>query len=162
MDSDPDPFGFNSLFYVRSVEESKKLNLTKKPCVIIAASGMMEAGRIKHHLANSISDPKNTVLVVGYCSPTTLGARILRGDTTVSIHGNQYDVRADIRRIEAYSGHGDYEEMISFLKCQDKNKLQQVILVHGEYEAQDFYKTRLEKEGFSNISIPAVGEEIEF
>jgi metallo-beta-lactamase family protein len=161
MDTDPDPFGFNSLFYIQSNEESKKLNKHAKPCVIISASGMMEAGRVKHHLANNISDPKNTILAVGYCSPTTLGARILRGEKQVSIYGNMYEVKADIRRIEAFSGHGDYQEMIGFLNCQDKSKLQHIFIVHGEYEAQKFYQTELEKEGYKNISIPAKGDEAE-
>jgi metallo-beta-lactamase family protein len=162
MDSDPDPFGFNSLYYIQSHEESKKLNGIKKPCVIISASGMMEAGRVKHHLANNISDPKNTILAAGYCSPTTLGARILRGDKQVSIYGNMYEVKADVRRLEAFSGHGDYQELIGFLSCQDKNQLQQVVIVHGEYEAQKFYQGELEKEGYKNISIPARGDEINF
>ena len=74
-----------NLFYITREEDSKKLNDHKKPCVIISASGMMEAGRVKHHLANNISDPKNTILIVGYCAPTTLGARIVRGDKEVSI-----------------------------------------------------------------------------
>ena len=123
MQKDPDPFGFNNLYYIMNVEDSKKLNTIKKPCVIIAASGMMEAGRIKHHLANSIEDPKNTILVVGYCAASTLGARILRGDKQVSIFGKQYSVNASVERIESFSGHGDYKEMIEFLGCQDKNQL---------------------------------------
>lgn len=162
METDPDPFGFNSLFYIRQVEDSKKLNDIKKPCVIISASGMMEAGRVKHHLANNISNPRNTILVVGYCAPSTLGARILRGDKTVSIHGNIYDVKAEIRRIESYSGHGDYKEMGTFLKCQDLEELGMTILVHGEYETQKKYKSYLEGEGFKNLKIPAAGDEIEF
>ena len=124
MENDPDPFGFNSLTYITRVEDSKKLNDSKKPCIIISASGMMEAGRIKHHLANNISDPRNTVLVVGYCSPTTLGARIARGDKEVSIHGTVYRVNAEVRKIDSFSGHGDYQEMMRFLSCQDKNELQ--------------------------------------
>lgn len=148
METDDDPFGFNSLHYITSIEESKKLNSTKKPCVVISASGMMEAGRVKHHLANSINNSKNTVLAVGYCAPNTLGAKILRGDKQVSIFGNLLDVKADIRRIEAYSGHGDYKEMIGFLKCQDASKIQKTFIVHGEYASQQFYKTELEKEGY--------------
>lgn len=162
MDNDPDPFGFNKLFYVKSAQDSKKLNDIKKPCVIIAASGMMEAGRIKHHLANNISNPNNTILVVGYCSPTTLGARIVRGEKQVSIHGNRYMVNAEVKRIESFSGHGDYEEMIGFLGCQDKEQVKQTIIVHGEYETQENYKVKLEAEGYKNISIPKVGEEIVF
>jgi metallo-beta-lactamase family protein len=161
MDTDPDPFGFDSLHYIQSTMDSKKLNSTKKPCVIISASGMMEAGRVKHHLANSIQYAKNTILAVGYCAPSTLGARILRGDKKVSIFGNELEVKADIRRIEAYSGHGDYKEMIQMLKCQDPEKIQKTFIVHGEYKAQQFYKNELEKVGFKNIQIPDLGEEIE-
>lgn len=162
MERDPDPFGFNSLFYIRNVEDSKKLNKIKKPVIIISASGMMEAGRVKHHLANSISDPRNTVLAVGYCAPRTLGARILRGDREVSIHGNNYKIKADIRRIDSYSGHGDYREMAEFLSCQDPSKINHTFLVHGEYESQLHYKSYLEHQGFSNIHIPEVLQEFSF
>ena len=159
LEKDPDPFGFNSLFYITSIEHSKKLNKIDKPCVIISASGMMEAGRVKHHLANSINDPKNSVLAVGYCAPTTLGARILRGEKTVSIHGNVYEVRADIYKIDSFSGHGDYKEMGEFVSCQDKDKTRQVFLVHGDLEAQKNYKNHLETLGFKNIFIPAMNDE---
>lgn len=162
MERDPDPFGFNQLFYIRSVEDSKKLNQIKKPVIIISASGMMEAGRVKHHMANSISNPDNTILSVGYCSPTTLGARILRGDREVSIHGSIYPVRADIRRIDSYSGHGDYKEMADFLSCQDPEQIRQSFLVHGEYESAKKYKEYLETKGFKNIHIPERGGDYAF
>lgn len=162
MENDPDPFGFNSLSYITRQEDSKKLNDYKKPCVIISASGMMEAGRIKHHLANNISNPKNTVLIVGYCSPTTLGARIGRGDKEVSIHGNIYSVNAEIRKIDSFSGHGDYKEMMQFLRCQDKNELSQTFLVHGEYGTQVNYAAHLAEEGFKNIQIPLMKQEYSF
>lgn len=158
MQKDPDPFGFNNLFYIQRVDDSKKLNDIKKPCVIISSSGMMEAGRIKHHLANSIENPKNTILVVGYCAPTTLGAKILRGDKQVSIFGNIYNVNAKIERIESFSGHADYKEMIQFLSCQDQNNLSDVFLVHGEYPSQLSYKKTLEENGFRNIEIPELGQ----
>jgi metallo-beta-lactamase family protein len=161
METDPDPFGFNSLFYITRVEDSKKLNDHKKPCVIISASGMMEAGRVKHHLANNISDSRNTILIVGYCAPTTLGARIGRGDKEVSIFGTVYEVKAEVKKIESYSGHGDYKEMIGFLSCQDKNALEKIFLVHGEYETQKKYASSLMNEGFRNIEIPARGTEYE-
>ncbi len=158
MQKDPDPFGFNNLFYIQRVDDSKKLNDIKKPCIIISSSGMMEAGRIKHHLANSIENPKNTILVVGYCAPTTLGAKILRGDKQVSIFGNIYNVNAKIERIESFSGHADYKEMIQFLSCQDQNNLSDVFLVHGEYMSQLSYKKTLEENGFRNIEIPELGQ----
>ena len=159
LHSDIDPFGFKNLSYITRQEDSKKLNDHKDPCVIISASGMMEAGRVKHHLANNISDSRNTVLGVGYCSPSTLGARILRGDKEVSIHGTVYKVKADIRKIESFSGHADYKEMIQFLGCQEKSGVEKTFIVHGEYETQQKYASTLQKEGFKNIEIPARGQE---
>lgn len=161
MEKDPDPFGFNDLYYIQSVEDSKHLNDSKEPCIIISSSGMMEAGRIKHHLANNISNPKNTILVVGYCEPSTLGARIRRGEKKVSIYGNMYEVRADVEVLEAYSAHGDYSEMIVFLSCQDKKQLKKIFLVHGEEDVMSDYKKILEDNRFQNIVIPEVAQEFE-
>ena len=159
MHSDPDPFGFSSLFYLKTADESKALNNLKEPCVIISASGMMEAGRIKHHLANNISDARNTILVVGYCAQVTLGARIVSGERTVSIFGEKHRVNATVEQIEAFSGHGDYQEMIDYLHCQEPENLKKVFLVHGEYPSQQYYQTELEKSGFKNIEIPVQGQE---
>jgi metallo-beta-lactamase family protein len=159
MDNDPDPFGFSSLHYITASEESKKLNSYNKPCVIISASGMMEAGRIKHHLANNIEDPRNTILAVGYCSPATLGAKILRGEKVVSIFGQLHPVNADVEKIEAFSGHGDYNEMLQYISCQDKSKLKKVFLVHGESESLMNYQEMLTTAGFQNIEVPEQGQE---
>jgi metallo-beta-lactamase family protein len=159
LEKDPDPFGFDNLYYINKVEDSKKLNDHKRPCVIISASGMMEAGRVKHHLVNNISNAKNTILIVGYCAPTTLGARIGRGDKEVSIFGTVYQVKAEVKKIESFSGHGDYKEMISFLNCQDKNSISKMFIVHGEYETQKKYVSTLTAEGYKNIEIPAKGQE---
>lgn len=154
MEKDPDPFGFNNLIYIQAVEDSKKLNELKEPCIIISSSGMMEAGRVKHHLANNISNPDNTVLVVGYCEPSTLGARIKRGDKEVSIHGNKYEVKADIESLEEFSAHGDYAEMIVYLSCQDKKQIKKMFLIHGEEQVIVEYKKILEENRFENIQIP--------
>jgi metallo-beta-lactamase family protein len=161
METDPDPFGFNRLFYITHHQDSKRLNTYSKPCIIISASGMMEAGRVKHHLANNISNSNNTVLGVGYCAPTTLGARILGGSRLISIHGERHEVHARIERIDSFSGHGDYKEMADFLSCQDTSKIQHTFLVHGDYKVQTKYKEFLTSKGFNNISIPDVGDEFE-
>jgi metallo-beta-lactamase family protein len=161
LERDPDPFGFRDLHYITKTEDSKRLNDYKKPCVIISASGMMEAGRVKHHLANNISNAQNTILAVGYCAPSTLGARILNGSKEVSIHGNIYPVKAEIRKIDSYSGHADYREMIDFLNCQEKSALEKTFIVHGDYETQKSYAARLKKEGYRNIIIPSKGEEFD-
>ena len=158
---DSDPFGFNSLFYIKSAEESKSLNSYKQPCVIISASGMMEAGRVKHHIANNIENHRNTILAVGYCAPTTLGARILRGDEIISVFGQKHPVRATIEKIEAFSGHGDYQEMADFIGCQNAGEVKKTFLVHGEYESAKFYANVIKERGFKNIEIPEAGSEFE-
>ncbi len=161
MKTDPDPFGFEKLHYVQSAKDSKMLNYTKIPCIIISASGMMEAGRIKHHLANNIENNRTTILAVGYCAPTTLGAKILRGDKYVSIFGNRLQVKAEIRRIDSYSAHADRDELLRYLSCQDKSKIKKVILVHGEEETQENFAKTLRENGYSDVLVPKKGERLE-
>ena len=159
---DSDPFGFNSLRYIKDVEDSKALNYYDKPCIIISSSGMMEAGRVKHHVANNVSNPNNTILIVGYCTPTSLGARIQQpGLKEISIFGEQHPVKARIAKIEGFSAHGDYEEMIDYLSSQNKELIQKTFLVHGEYEVMEAYKGHLEEAGFGNIVIPKTRETFE-
>lgn len=154
MKLDTDPFGFDRLQYIQSVEASKALNVRNKTCIIISASGMMEAGRVKHHIANNIENPKTTILCVGYCEPTTLGAKIMRGDKSVSIFGRRYDVRCDLRRIESLSGHGDYNELLQYIACQNQKKLKTIFVVHGEAETQDHFKETLHSKGYKNVVVP--------
>ncbi len=159
---DPDPFGFNSLQYIKSVDESKALNDYHEPCIIISSSGMLEAGRVKHHVANNVSNWRNTILIVGYCTPSSLGARIQEpGLRFISIFGEMHEVNATIAKIEAFSGHGDYQEMKSFLSCQDTSLVKRTFLVHGDYDVQQKYKEVLKSAGFNNIEIPSAGEEFE-
>ena len=159
MLTDPDPFGFNSLHYIKEVQDSKRLNSYDKPCVIISPSGMLEAGRVKHHFRNHVEDPRTTVLIVGYCAPNTLGARIQKpGLKEISIFGQKYAMNASVDKIEAYSGHGDYKEMISTLTTVPVEKVKKLFLVHGEYDVQQDYSVELQKAGFKNIEIPARGD----
>lgn len=162
MRYDDDPFGFNTLRYITDVQQSKALNRSEQPCIIISSSGMLEAGRIKHHVSNHIDDPSTTILIVGYCTPTSLGARIQ--DPTlryVSIFGYDHRIRAQVTKIEGFSGHGDYQEMIQyFTACQDVNHIQQTFIVHGEAEAQLTMKDHLYEAGFRRIHIPDKGEEV--
>lgn len=159
---DPDPFGFNRLHYIKKADDSKALNSDPRPCIIISASGMAEAGRIKHHIANNIENPQNTILIVGYCSPTSLGARLQDPKRKeISIFGKIHAINAKIMRIEAFSGHGDYNEMKSFLNCQDKSIVKKTFLVHGEYKVQQFYSNVLTEDGFKKVEIPAFGDEFE-
>ncbi len=152
--TDTDPFGFNSLIYIREKIDSIKLNESKEPCIIISASGMMDAGRIKHHLAHNISNEKNTILVVGYCTPNSLGGDIRSGKKTVRIYGDYYNVNADVKIIDSYSAHADYKELIKFLSCQDKNKVKKIFLVHGENSSKTAFKEKLLAEGYADVIIP--------
>ncbi|MBQ7449311.1 MAG: MBL fold metallo-hydrolase [Paludibacteraceae bacterium] len=159
MTFDHDPFGFNSLHYITDIRESKQLNYSGKPCIIISASGMCEAGRVKHHVANHIEDPSTTILIVGYCTPTSLGARLQEpGLKYISIFGLDHKVRAKIRKIEAFSGHGDYSEIQQFLDCQRKEEVKKVFIVHGEPHAQEAMKDHLYEIGFRNFQIPQKGD----
>ena len=155
---DPDPFGFPDLTYIEETEESIALNEIKEPCVIISASGMGDAGRIKHHIKNAIGDAKNTILLSGYCAPRTLGARLIAGEKRVRIFGDFFDVKAEVASILSLSAHADYSEMIKFLSCQDKKKVKKIFLVHGEQEAKVSFKEKLLAEGYADISIPLKGE----
>ncbi|HET6993078.1 MAG TPA: MBL fold metallo-hydrolase, partial [Bacteroidia bacterium] len=146
MKIDKDPFGFNGLVYIRDVEESKALNNSKEPCIIISASGMLDAGRIKHHLANNIGNVNTTVLMVGFSAEHSLGAALIRGEKEVRIFGDMYKVKAEVVTIHSYSAHADYKEMIRFLSCQDKKKVKRIFLVHGEIEVQEHWRKTLLQE----------------
>ncbi|GAB4143388.1 MAG: MBL fold metallo-hydrolase [Bacteroidia bacterium] len=158
MQSDPNPFGFDGLHYIQNVEDSKALNYFTDPCIIISASGMLEAGRIKHHLRNNIENPDNTLLMVGYSAPGTLGAELLNGAKKVRIFGEYFSVNMEVQSLQEYSAHADYKEIIHFLSCQDKEKVKRVILVHGEYNVQQKFAETLKKEGFRDIYIPEYEE----
>ncbi len=161
MKHDPIPFCFKNLKYISEVEESKLLNEFNEPCIIISASGMAEAGRIKHHIKNNINDAKNTILMVGYATPESLGGRLKRGDKEVVIFGEKIPVLAEVKSIDYYSAHADYNEMLHYLECQKKNKIKSVFLVHGEPEALLTYKGILIGKGYSNVEIPAFGDAFE-
>ena len=161
MRFDPDPFGFNGLRYITDVQQSKALNRSEQPCIIISSSGMLEAGRIKHHVSNHIDDPSTTILIVGYCTPSSLGARIQDPNLRyVSIFGFDHRIRAQVTKVEGFSGHGDYQEMIQYLTaCQDAKQVKKVFIVHGEYAAQEAMKAHLQEAGFGVVAIPEKGEE---
>lgn len=153
---DDNPFGFNKLRYVNSVAESKQLNKSKKPCIIISAAGMMNAGRIQHHLYNNIESKKNTLLVVGYCSPRTVGGQIIAGKKAVRLFGEYKQVLCTVEKMDSFSAHGDRDEMREFLANQRKS-CKNLFLVHGEYESQQKFAKKLEEDGFEDVDIPELG-----
>ena len=159
LEKDDDPFGFKGLKFVKSVDESKMLNFRNGPCVIISASGMAEAGRVKHHISNNIENSRNTILLTGYCEPNSLGARLQSGAKEVGIFGVQHEVNAEIGAIRSMSAHGDYDDLCQFLACQDPRQVKRLFLVHGEYNVQQDFKQRLMKKGYE-VEIPEMHYEV--
>jgi metallo-beta-lactamase family protein len=159
MMHDVNPFGFKDLHYVKKVEDSKALNALKEPCIIIASSGMANAGRVKHHIFNNIEDPTCTVLIVGYASPNTPAGQMRAGVKTLHLFGEEKKINARIEVMDSFSAHGDYKEIIGFIKNQ-KPSLKKMFLVHGDYDTQQVFAKTLNTEGFRNIVIPELGEEI--
>lgn len=151
------PFGWNDITYIRELEHSMKLNDIREPVIIISASGMCEAGRILHHLRNSIDDERNTILFVGHCAENTLGSRILRGDNRVNIFGESHNVRAKIECINAFSGHADHKELLAYAQRVQGTK-RKIVVVHGEPEYGRALKDALQKEHpSSEIILPVEG-----
>jgi metallo-beta-lactamase family protein len=161
MMHDEDPFHFAKLRYITEVEDSKALNQHSGPCIIISSSGMTEAGRIKHHIANNISNADNTILLVGYCPPETIGGRLAHGAKEVRIFGEMYPVNAQVVVLGNFSAHADYTEMIDYLSCQKSDKVKNIFLVHGEIDVQHDYKNHLIEAGFHSILIPSKGQMFE-
>jgi metallo-beta-lactamase family protein len=160
LETDKDPFSFSGLKYIRTVDESKRLNFMNTPAVIISASGMADAGRVKHHISNNVENSRNTILMVGYCEPHSLGGRLVAGAKEVHIYGVLHEVHADIGSIRSMSAHGDYEDLTQFLGCQDPRQVQKLFIVHGEYPVQQAFRDRLLKKGFTDVEIPALHEEV--
>jgi metallo-beta-lactamase family protein len=160
LQSDNDPFKFNGLKYVKTVDESKLLNFRNEPCVIISASGMAEAGRVKHHISNNIENSRNSILMTGYCEPNSLGARLMAGHKEVKIFGVEHEVHAEVGSIRSMSAHGDYEDLSQFLACQDPIKVKKLFLVHGEFNVQEDFRDRLIRKGFTDVEIPELHYEL--
>lgn len=154
MKRDPEPFDFTGLHYITDVMESKALNKKKEPCVIISASGMADAGRIKHHIKHNISSSRNTILLVGYCEPNSLGGKLMNGAKEVTIFGEPFSVDAEVRVLRSLSAHGDRDDLLHFLGAGDKEKIKKLFLVHGEYEVQEKFRNKLNMMGYYHVEIP--------
>ncbi len=156
---DNDPFDFTGLTFIESVDESKALNTDTRPMVIISASGMADGGRVKHHIYNNIEDSRNTILIVGYCEPNSLGGRLMRGAKEVHIFNEALPVNAEIGIMRSMSAHGDYDDLCQFLSCQNPSLVDKLFIVHGEYEVQQDFQRSLLKNGFKDVQVPALHQE---
>jgi len=155
--TEKDPFGFRGLHYVASSEESKKLNDIRTPVMIIAGSGMAEAGRIQHHLKNNIGDPRNTVLIVGWQAENTLGRKIAEKWPEVSIYGEKYKLRCRVEIFNEFSAHADRNDLLKWAGA-GKDKWQKVFVVHGEESAALSLADAFNETGLKQVVVPEYGQ----
>lgn len=160
LQEDPDIFGEQLVRYTRTVDESKNLNNLHEPCIIIAGSGMCEAGRIQHHLKNNIEDPKNTVLIIGFQAPETLGRRIVEKRPEVRIHDRMFKLNAEVAVLSGFSSHADMDELDAFLKPL-AGQVNHIRLVHGELDQATPFMGRLRGFGFKDVEYPERGDKFE-
>ena len=160
IDKGQNPFSFRNVTHTESVYESKKLNKYSKPCIIIAGSGMCEAGRVKHHLRNGLENPRNTVLIVGYQAEHTLGRELIEKKPEVKIFGDIIKVRAKIENIRGYSAHGDRNDLVRNIEAT--KGIEKVVIVHADIEQATGLKEKLiERNNNLEIIIPSPGDRIE-
>ncbi len=157
MESGDNPLEFPGLKFTRTAEESKALNESDIPSIIISASGMCEVGRIKHHLKHNIWNPKSTILFVGYQAPGTLGRIIVDGAKRVKIFGEEFNVNARVEYLEGYSGHADQQWLLNFVYSFIK-KPKHIFLVHGEPNGQLVLKDKIVESTKIPVTIPGYGE----
>lgn len=160
-----DVFGFQNLTYIKDAEDSKKLNYFKGSCMIISASGMAESGRIVHHLRNNISSEKNTILIVGFQAPHTLGRRIVEAEGKqgmfVRIFGEEHAVKAKIYVLNSFSAHADRDELREYFGKFTKGTLEKIFLVHGDPDQQEALRSMLGEMNYKDVGIPAKGDEVQ-
>ncbi|MFH2040641.1 MAG: MBL fold metallo-hydrolase [Chloroflexota bacterium] len=151
---------FEKLTYTRSVAESKAINDRKESAIIISASGMSETGRILHHLRNNIENPANTILIVSWQAPHTLGRRLADRNKEAKIFGLNYDVRAEVVTIGGLSAHADQETLVDYAS-HVKNIVKQIYLVHGEQKSADALRDKLRENGITQVTYPDIHQNVE-
>ena len=156
--TDPSPFGFERLEYVREARRSKELNGLRVPFVVISASGMCEAGRILHHLRNTVEDDRHTVLIAGYQAEHTLGRRIVERRDTIKIFGRPHALKARVEVMNTFSAHADEPGLVGFVGALDRDRLRTVFLVHGDPGRQSALAEALGETGIGDVRAPARGE----
>jgi metallo-beta-lactamase family protein len=151
-------FDFENLQYVVSEKESKAIDNYREPCIIVSASGMVQGGRVEHHIAQNIGNSYCTILMIGFASEGTLGNRLINGQKTINIKGKDVEVKANVEKIDVFSGHADQTGLLNFVKYQSKEKLKSVFLVHGEINGMEAFQSLLNSEGYKNVIIPEKGQ----
>lgn len=154
------PFGFDNIRYIRATSASKELNTYQEPCIIISSSGMCEAGRILHHLKNNIEDPKNTILIITFNAENTLGRKIVEKYEKVRIFGEEYNLKAEVVVMNAFSAHADKTELLKYVSQADGN-IEEFFIVHGDEDQSLALKKTIEKQENVKTTVPCPGDVVE-
>lgn len=157
---DDNPFGFKNLKYIRDTAQSKALNDPSVSGIIIASSGMANAGRVKHHIFNNIENPNTTILIVGYASPETPAGQLRDGKKEIRLFGENKKVACRVEVMDSFSAHADYQEISDFIENQ-RSTNEKIFLVHGDYARQQIFADYLHKHGYPSVCIPELGEEVD-
>ncbi len=151
-------FDFENFEFLESSKASKAASNYGEPCIIISSSGMVQGGRVEYHVAQNISNPYSTILIIGYCAEGTLGWRLLNGQQTLSIKGKDHQVLANIEKIDVFSGHGDRNDLLNFVGMQSPETLKRIFLIHGDYSSMEAFRDTLAETGYPQVVIPKKGE----
>lgn len=155
-------FDFENLEYIEKNAESKSISTHSEACIIISASGMIKGGRVEYHIEQNIENPYATVLLVGFATEDSIGGRLLSGEQdSISIKGRKLKVNAKIRKTDIFSGHAGQQDLLNFIGNQNKEKLKNIFLVHGEYNTMLNFSEILTETGFKNVECPAPGQSYE-
>jgi metallo-beta-lactamase family protein len=159
-DKHREALGFEMLTYIRSVEDSKALNGRKEPMIIISASGMVETGRVLHHLEHNVNDENSVVLIVSWMAPNTLGRRLVEGQTRIRIFGEEYERKIRVAHIDGFSAHAGQDGLVDYAEAV-KGRVKNVFLVHGEAGPAQALREMLSADGFRNVQFPEWGSTAE-
>jgi metallo-beta-lactamase family protein len=154
-------FHFDSLQVMETSRESREIENHHEPCIIISSSGMITGGRIEQHLRNNISNSYATILMIGFSAQGTLGNQLMQNPKFLKIQGKEFPVNAEIRQTDIFSGHGDLDDLMDFVHYQDKTKLKQLFIVHGDISSMENFQQTLHDDGYTMASMPEYGSSYE-
>lgn len=161
LEENDELFDFDNITYVKDAKESRRIDDYREPCIIVSSAGMMEGGRIQHHIRHNISNRYCTLFIIGYNAEGTLGRQLMDKQSVVKIKGKEYEVGCQIEVTDAFSGHASHNELIEFVSQQNPQVLKRLFLVHGEPQNMESFKAELETKGYSGIEIPHLGQTFE-
>lgn len=161
LEDNDELFDFDNLVYVKDSKESRQIDNYNEPCIIVSSAGMMEGGRIQHHIKHNIANRYCTIFIIGYNAEGTLGRQLMDKQTTVRIKGKDYEVGCHIEVTDAFSGHASHNELVDFVRQQVPEKLKRLFLIHGEAQNMFTFKNELEQFGYLSVEVPQLGQSFE-